>query len=192
MLALSPMGVSYSRQHGIGHSRIDARGQGRGGRSAVHERNGWPAGTESLSSPLPDEVRDQLARILGSPEFVVPERARGFLRYLVEQTLAGHADRLKGYTIATAVFERDASFDAQADPVVRTEAGRLRRALERYYLVAGQADPVLIEVPKGGYVPIFSRRAAPDAEAAGCRSTAPRLRNTAQICRTRPLARCDR
>lgn len=87
--------------------------------------------------------------------------ARGFLRYLVEQTLAGRADRLKGYTIATAVFERDGSFDAQADPVVRTEAGRLRRALERYYLVAGQCDPVLIEVPKGRYVPSFSRRAAP-------------------------------
>ena len=119
---------------------------------------------KSLSLPSPDEVRAQLARILGSPEFVVPERARSFLRYLVEQTLAGRADRLKGYTIATAVFERDASFDSQADPVVRTEAGRLRRALERYYLVAGQADPVLIEVPKGGYVPIFSRRAAPAPE----------------------------
>ena len=138
--------------------------KGRGGRSAVQERNGQSAGKapgKPPSPPLPDEVRDQLARILGSPEFVVPERARGFLRYLVEQTLAGHADRLKGYTIATAVFERDESFDAQADPVVRTEAGRLRRALERYYLVAGQADPVLIEVPKGGYVPIFARRAAP-------------------------------
>ena len=53
----------------------------------------------------------------------------------VEQTLAGCASQLKGYTIATAVFERGASFDAQADPVVRTEAARLRRALERYYLV---------------------------------------------------------
>ena len=113
----------------------------------------------ALSLPLPDEVRAQLARILCSPEFVVPERVRSFLRYLVEQTLAGRADRLKGYTIATAVFERGESFDAQADPVVRTEAGRLRRALERYYLVEGQADPVLIEVPKGCYVPSFSRRA---------------------------------
>ena len=128
----------------------------------MQERNGQSAGEargEPRSLPLPDEVRAQLARILDSPEFVVPERARGFLRYLVEQTLTGHADHLKGYTIATAVFERDESFDAQADPVVRTEAGRLRRALERYYLVAGQADPVLIEVPKGGYVPIFSHRA---------------------------------
>ena len=120
----------------------------------------WAKPRQIRSPLLPGEVRAQLARILDSPEFVVPERARSFLRYLVEQTLAGRADRLKGYTIGTAVFERDTNFDSQADPVVRTEAGRLRRALERYYLVAGQADPVLLEVPKGGYVPIFSRRAA--------------------------------
>ncbi len=119
---------------------------------------------EALSVPSPEEVRAQLAHVLVSPEFIVPERARCFLRYLVEQTLAGRADRLKGYTIATAVFERDGNFDPQADPVVRTEAGRLRRALERYYLVAGQDDPVLIEVPKGRYVPSFSRRIAPTPE----------------------------
>ncbi|MEZ0304810.1 MAG: adenylate cyclase [Hyphomicrobiaceae bacterium] len=128
----------------------------------MQERNGRSAGeapANSLPLLLPGEVRDQLARILESPEFVVPNRTRSFLRYLVEQTLAGRADRLKGYTIGTMVFGRDANFDSQADPVVRTEAGRLRRALERYYLVAGQADPVLLEVPKGGYVPLFSRRA---------------------------------
>jgi TolB-like protein len=113
---------------------------------------------------LPDEVRAQLGRILASHEFVVPERVRSFLRYLVEQTLTGHADRLKGYTIATAVFERGEGFDAQADPVVRTEAGRLRRALERYYLVEGQADPILIEVPKGCYIPIFERRVPQPSE----------------------------
>jgi adenylate cyclase len=82
----------------------------------------------------------------------------------VEETLAGRADRLKGYTVATAVFERDESFDAQADPVVRIEAGRLRRALERYYLVAGQADPLRIEVPKGGYVPTFTPQTMPAPE----------------------------
>ena len=95
----------------------------------------WP---RPLPPPLPGEVRGQLGRILDSPELAVPELMRGFLRYLVEQTLARCAEQLKGYTIGTAVFERDVSFDSQADPVVRTEAGRLRRALERYYLVAGQ------------------------------------------------------
>jgi adenylate cyclase len=129
-------------------------------------------GRRKIPPPSATEMRAQLARIIASPEFVVPERARSFLRYVVEETLAGHADRLKGYTIAVTVFERDAGFDSQTDPVVRIEAGRLRRALERYYLVAGQADPVLIEIPKGGYVPTFTRRpvlttAVPTAKAPG-------------------------
>ena len=61
---------------------------------------------------------------------------------------------------------RDEGFDANADPAVRLEAGRLRRALERYYLVAGQADPVLIGIPKGAYVPVFTARAAPAGDVA--------------------------
>src|SRR5215213_1607707 len=111
-----------------------------------------------------DAVRVALAHILGSPEFVAPERVRSFLSYVVEQTLAGQADQLKGYTIATTVFGRHESFDAQADPVVRIEAGRLRRALERYYLLSGQNAAIRIEVPKGGYVPTFTRRTLPAPE----------------------------
>lgn len=108
--------------------------------------------------PSAEEVRVQLARVVASPGFDVPERSRGFLRFVVEETLAGRGERIKGYTIAVEVFGRDASFDANVDPVVRIEAGRLRRALERYYLVAGHTDPVLIDIPKGGYVPVFARR----------------------------------
>ena len=70
---------------------------------------------------------------------------------MVEELLAGRADRLKGYTIATDVFGRDESFDPQTDPVVRLEARRLRRALEHCYLTAGRDDPIRIEIPKGGY-----------------------------------------
>ena len=110
-------------------------------------------------------MRAQLERLVASADFDVPERARKFLRYVVEETLAGRGDRIKAYSVGTEVFERDASFDAQSDPVVRIEAGRLRRALEHYYLVAGQSDPVLIDIPKGAYVPT-SRRAAPGWEAA--------------------------
>jgi TolB-like protein/cytochrome c-type biogenesis protein CcmH/NrfG len=63
------------------------------------------------------------------------------------------------------VFERSAEFDAQGDPVVRIEAGRLRRALERYYLSDGRSDPVVITIPKGGYVPHFAWRAPATEEA---------------------------
>jgi adenylate cyclase len=60
------------------------------------------------------------------------QRTRNFLRYVTEETLAGRAERIKAYSIAMEVFGRDQTFDAQNDPVVRIEAGGLRRALERY------------------------------------------------------------
>lgn len=100
----------------------------------------------------------QLVRILGSADFDVPDREHRFLRYVVEESLSGRADRIKAYSIAVEVFGRDASFDPQSDPIVRIEAGHLRRALERYYLTAGVSDVILITIPKGGYVPAFSRR----------------------------------
>ena len=104
----------------------------------------------------PDAVRAELQRILDSPSFEASERRKSFLRFVVDELLAGRAHRLKGYLIATAVFGRDDSFDPQTDPVVRLEARRLRRALEHYYLTAGRNDPIRIDIPKGGYAPTFT------------------------------------
>ena len=118
----------------------------------AHDAGSQPAEVPvSSAQPTSEEVRAQLARIVASPDFDVPERSRGFLRYVVEETLAGRGERIKGYTVAVEVFGRDAAVDTNVDPVVRIEAGRLRRALERYYLMAGEAEPVLISIPKGGY-----------------------------------------
>jgi adenylate cyclase len=114
----------------------------------------------------PEEVRAALERIVASPDFAASERARRFLRYVVDETLAGRSERIKAFSVAVEVFGRDESFDPQNDPVVRIEAGRLRRALERYYLLSGKNDPVSIDIPKGGYVPSFDRREAPIAEPA--------------------------
>lgn len=100
-------------------------------------------------------IRAELNRVLSSPQFDSSERNRRFLEYVVEETLAGRADRIKAYNVATTVFGRDDSFDPQLDPVVRMEARRLRRALERLYLVEGDAGPLRITLPKGGYVPRF-------------------------------------
>lgn len=87
------------------------------------------------------------------------------LRFLIEEALAGRADRLKGFSIAVAVFGRDETFDSQSDPVVRLEARRLRRDLDGYYATAGRSDSVRITVPKGGYAPEFRWR--DDDEAVG-------------------------
>ena len=103
----------------------------------------------------PQLIQDALQRVVASRDFMNSERKRRFLKFVVQETLAGRADRIKAYTIAVDVFDRDPSFDPVTDPVVRIEAGRLRRCLERYYLAEGAADPVRITIPKGGYVPQF-------------------------------------
>jgi TolB-like protein len=121
-----------------------------------------PAG---VGQPSPEEVRAQLARITASLGSSIPDRLHAFLRHVVEETLAGRGERIKAYTIAVEVFGRDATFDAHADPAVRIEAGRLRRALEHHYLSAGRADPVLIDIPKGGYTPVFAFRPVATASA---------------------------
>ena len=108
-----------------------------------------------------EDCRAQLARILDSADFDATGREHRFLSYVVEEALSGRGDRIKAYSIAVEVFGRDESFDPQTDPIVRIEAGHLRRALERYYLTSGQADPILITIPKGGYVPVFSLRSPP-------------------------------
>jgi len=103
-----------------------------------------------------DAIRAQLDRILSSPEFHATDKMRDFLRFVVEEKLAGRSHQLKGYTIATRVFGRDDDFNASLDPIVRIQAGRLRRAIERYYLVGGVRDPILVTIPKGRYIPQFA------------------------------------
>lgn len=112
----------------------------------------------SEAVPAAEDVQRQLARILATPEFGRASRLADFLAYIVEETLEGRQDRIKAYSIGIEVFGRDAAFDPQLDPVVRIEAGRLRRELEYYYLTLGSDDPVGIEIPKGAYVPRFHVR----------------------------------
>ena len=124
-------------------------------------------GTEN--KPTPKAIRDQAERILRSAEFRASDKQRKFLSFVVTAALDGRADQLKGYTIAVSVYGRTQTFDPQVDPIVRVEAGRLRRALEHYYLTTGQNDPVRINIPKGGYVPTFrtARKPASAAEIPG-------------------------
>ena len=103
----------------------------------------------------PGAVREQMTRVLNSSEFNGTDAQRAFLEYVVDKTLAGQSDEIKGYTVATEVFGRREDFDQATDPVVSIQANKLRRALERYYLVAGQNDPIRIDIPKGTYVPTF-------------------------------------
>ncbi len=107
-----------------------------------------------------EAVIAQLERIFASSDFDASPRSRAFVRFVVEETLAGRQASLTQTTIATRVFGRRADFDATIDPIVRIQAGRLRRSLERYYLLSGGRDPIRIELPRGVYVPLI-REARP-------------------------------
>ena len=112
-------------------------------------------GPQPAVPPSHDEVREQLERILASPAFEATVKMQRFLRFIVDMTLEGRAGELKGYTIGTEVYGRGPDFNPAEDTVVRIQAGRLRRALEVYYLTEGKGDPVRITIPKGTYVPEF-------------------------------------
>ncbi len=128
-------------------------------------------GPDAARGPDETAVRAQLAKILGSEHFSGSRRMSRFLDFVVGQSLAGSADRLKEYTLAVEVFERPADFDPKDSNIVRVEAGRLRRRLDSYYLNEGAGDPVRIELPKGAYAPCFRRSKPEPAEPAAPRAT---------------------
>src|SRR5438045_4960092 len=100
-------------------------------------------------------VRRQLEQVLESAGFSRNERLSRFLRFVVEGHLDGKDHELKESVIAIEVFGRRPNFDSRVDPVVRTEAARLRARLNDYYIKEGKTDALVIELPKGGYVPLF-------------------------------------
>lgn len=98
-------------------------------------------------------IREQLDRIFRSGSFVHSPRRQRFLQYIVNEAMAGHSARLKGYSIGVEVFGRPETFDPVADPIVRIEAARLREKLREYYNAIGRRDPIRIDLPKGAYTP---------------------------------------
>jgi TolB-like protein/tetratricopeptide (TPR) repeat protein len=119
-----------------------------------------PAGVDTTPCD-PASVRQHLDKVLASPEFAAARRIQQFLAFIVEQALDG-ADGIKETEVAMRVYNRGPSFDPSGDSVVRVAAGSLRTRLRDYYAGSGRDDAILIEVPKGAYVPVFRRR--PPAE----------------------------
>ena len=108
------------------------------------------------------EIRDHLRMVLESALFDHAERLSRFLKFVVDETLDGRADRLNQYAIAIAVFDRDETFDPTIDAIVRVEAGRLRSKLLEYYDELGRDDSIRIELPKRSYAATFRLRSGSD------------------------------
>lgn len=126
---------------------------------------------------VPDEdVRAALVRVSHSASLRRSPQLRRLLTFLIEETTAGRGDRLKEYVIGTEVFARPPSYDPRLDSLVRVEARRLRAALAAYYDGDGRDDPVIIELPKGTYVPRIRSAPGPRIGDGEAQAIGPRTR----------------
>ena len=107
-----------------------------------------------------DVTQAQIDRILQSKTLRLSEVQRRLLTYLAERSLAGEADDLKEYTIGIDAFGKPPSYDPRQESVVRMHVARLRQKLAEYYRTEGAADPILVDVPKGGFKITFEPRPA--------------------------------
>lgn len=112
-------------------------------------------GGERVTVPSREEIEAELQRVIASPGLARSPQLAKFLKYIVEAKLAGNEAGIKAYAVAVDVFGRPATFDPQADPIVRVQARRLRAALDAYYLESAPNSRIRIYLPVGGYVPEF-------------------------------------
>ena len=121
------------------------------------------AENEARKDPSGTEIRAALERMVASESFRNCPQLAAFLRFVIEATLRGESAHLKGYTIAVEALGRGGDFDPQQDPIVRVEAGRLRRVIQHYYAGPGAKASLVIDVPRGHYIPTFRYRRAEQA-----------------------------
>ncbi len=127
-------------------------------RSAAESSEKDANNTTSSAEISVESIRAALEKILASPGFANADRLSRFIRYVVEETLNGQTDKLKESLLGIDVFGRKPTYDPRVDAVVRTEAVKLRARLRDYYESEGREDEVVIDLPKGGYIPAFRLR----------------------------------
>jgi TolB-like protein len=113
-----------------------------------------------MPTASPEMVREQLAKIVASPVLAGSSCLRELLSFIVERTLDDRSDELKEYSLGVEVCRRPPSFDPRLDPIVRVQISNLRNKLKAFYAEGGLHDPVMIELPRGTYVPRFVLRPA--------------------------------
>lgn len=125
-------------------------------------------GTVELGGPTPEDIQKQLSRIIHSKAFRHASALQRLLQYLISKALDDPFADIKEYTIGTEVFERGPDYDPQSDTIVRVQIHRLRLKVKEYYETEGSADPILVDIPKGHYIPSFQfRNGAPSAGTTG-------------------------
>ena len=141
-----------------------------------------PTNSQILESPPENDLAGRMAvlqeldSVLSSRSFKNADRCKQFLRYVVLSKLDGHTERLKERTIGTEVFQRPPGYATGEDPVVRVQAGEVRRRLEQHYQEMPEQPPLRIELPVGSYAPVFHRPASQSAQGSGGQTEQPASR----------------
>ena len=107
------------------------------------------------NAPSVEQCENQVRRVLRSTTFRNATTLQQLLNFLASRSIAGAAENLKEYTIGVEALGRKSDFDPKIDPIVRVQSHRLRVKLKEYYEVEGKHDPILIQIPKGHYLPTF-------------------------------------
>jgi hypothetical protein len=114
-----------------------------------------PTSVSGAGSPTPDQCQQQVQRVLRSATFRNAVTLQQLFQFLTTRAFKGGAEALKEYTIGVEAFGRPQDFDPKTDTIVRVQIHRLRQKLAEYYEADGSRDPILVEIPKGHYLPSF-------------------------------------
>jgi hypothetical protein len=114
----------------------------------------------ALNPPSAEHCEEQVRRVVHSATFRNATTLQQLLLFLAAKTLSGSTEILKEYTIGVDALGRKTDFDPKIDPIVRVQSHRLRLKLKEYYDAEGSHDPILIQFPKGHYLPVFELMSA--------------------------------
>jgi len=117
-------------------------------------------------NPNVEERWALIQRIASSEHFSRAARLRDFLLYVGKYSLKPNAPEIHEQEIGAKVFGRPLEYDRSQDNIVRVNATELRRRISTYFETVGIHEPLLVEIPRGGYTPVFRYRNPSDNAAA--------------------------
>lgn len=114
---------------------------------------------ETLPLAFDDDPRWQLVqRIVASRQFSKAPLLSKFLIHISSEILQGRQSEISEYQIGVQVFDRPLGYRTVEDNIVRNYARQLRKRLSEYFAGEGRLEPIQVEIPLGGYVPVFQTR----------------------------------
>ena len=106
-----------------------------------------------------DDLRWQVAyRIAVSGKLGRSRPLARFLLFIVDRHIRGRDEEITEQQIGMLIFDRPERYDSNEDNIVRSYARNLRRRIDEYYATEGSEEPLYLEIPRGGYTPLFTLR----------------------------------